>query len=190
MTTLKNKRLSDGNRSSLYRLAARKIEETTDTTELDETYAAAKAIAHKAAATTYPPKDMQVLKRYGATLEDECIYLAGPSAQYLELYLRCGDGIIRPYSRGCNRQAPFAVSDEDAAAITLYNDTKKLFDAALKTRRDDFYALINTAKSFNELSAIWPAAEELRQQIVGGNSLVAMNDEVMERIKSDPALAA
>ncbi len=187
--TPKNKRLSENNRNALLRLAAKRIEETTDAAELDVAYkVAAKAITD-ATAKTYPPKDMAVLAKYGCVENDSCIYFTGSNGAYGQFFFRSADkGPQRPRLRNCNNRNPFLLDDEGSEAVTRYQELLETHKASLKQRQNDFSALIATAASFNELAAIWPAAEELRESIVGaGTSLLVMNADVISRIKADPA---
>ena len=63
--------------------------------------------------------------------------------------------------------------------------------AAIKLRENDFKALIWGAKSFNEVASVWPGAETLRETIVGtGTALAVLSSEVIDRLRTDQALAA
>lgn len=186
----KNKRLSEGNRNALIRFAFARIKETAGTVEFDAAYQVAAKAMSVAIAAKYPKKDMDVLKKYDVTQQDTCVYYAGSGAQYGQFEYRRDDDAIpsTPRSRYCNERTPYALDEAGTEAVTSYQSLLEKHDAVLKRRYADFRALIKTVATFNELATVWPACEELRERIVGvGTSLLVMNDDVLARIKNDPA---
>jgi hypothetical protein len=189
----KNKRLSDHDRAALYGLAKKRIEETQDTTELDAAYDAAAAAVHDALVEKYPQKDMKVLARYDAATSDACVYVSRGHYDYDQFCFREGDKRIplRPgRSGGCNSRNAFMLEGERADIYIAFTKAKEAHEAAIKQRFADFKALIFASKTFNEVAEVWPEAEQLREAIVGTSSaLVVLSNDVVERIKSDPAYA-
>jgi hypothetical protein len=190
---LKNKRLSDSNRNSLYNLARKRIVETQDSTELDNAYEFAADAVHNALVEKYPQKDMKVLARYDAASPDGCVYVScGGYYEYDQFCFRSDDKRIplRPSGRGCNSRNAFMLEGEAADAFRAYKKANEARDEAIKQRFADFKALIYAAKTFNEVTEVWPEAEQLREAIVGTSSaLVVLSNDVVERIKADPAYA-
>lgn len=191
--TRKNKRLSQGDRNDLYNLAKRKVVETQDTTELDAAYDVAAGTIQKLMLQLYPAKDMEVLARYKAATVDRCIYYSTGGMDYQQFDFRVDDARapLRPRERGCNSRTPFMVEGADEAAMKAYFAAKKSHKEKIEARNSDFAALINGAKSFNEVAGVWPGAEALRSTIVGHETALAvLSSEVIDRIRADNALAA
>jgi hypothetical protein len=190
---LKNKRLSDRDRDSLYKLARKRIEDTQDSTGLDNAYEFAAQAVHDALVEQYPQKDMRVLARYDAATADSCVYISRGHYDYDQFCFREGDKRIplRPgRGGGCNSRNAFMLEGERADAYSAYNKAKEAHEAAIKQRYADYQALIYAAKTFNEVTEVWPEAEQLREAIVGTSSaLVVLSNDVVERIKNDPAYA-
>ncbi len=188
--TPKNKRLSEQNRDALIRFAFSRIDETASAPDFDTAYAGAAKAMTAAVNAKFPKKDMDVLKKYEVARQDSCVYFSGAGAQYGQFEFRDGDASTpwQPQARYCNQRTPYALDEAGTEAVVSYQAALEAHTTSIKQRYADFRALIKTAVTFNELVAVWPAAEELRERIVGvGTSLLVMNDDVMARIKADPA---
>jgi hypothetical protein len=187
----KNKQLSNSNRETILRFADRQIRETQDRTAFDAAYEVAADAIAKAVDREYPAKDMKVLARYEMARPDDCIYISdGGYGSYERFAFRKDDKRIplRPRT-GCRSMKPLMLEGKEADAWRAYVAAEKEYAAALKTRRSDFAALVAATTNFNALVEIWPAVEVLRTEIVGASaSLSVMSDEVLARIKADPAL--
>ena len=187
----KNKRLSDSNRATLLRFAYKQIDATQDRAELDATYEAAASAVAAAVERAFPAKDMKVLAKYAMASPDRCIYVsAGGNGDYDRFEFREDDKRIpvRP-SQYCRRQ-PVMLEGAEADAFTAFKAAETARKEALRRRGDDFKALIYNTASFNALAEAWPAVEEMREAIVGsGSALSVLSNDVMDRIKADPALA-
>jgi hypothetical protein len=187
----KNKRLSQYNRDDLTRFARKQIASTADATELDAAYERAAQAVHDALVEKYPQKDMKVLQRYDAASADACIYVSSGYYNYDQFCFRDDDKRIplRPgRAGGCNSRNAFMLEGDRLEAWEAYKDAQAAHDAEIKRRLSDFTALINGAKTFNEVADVWPAAEVMRESIVGsGTSLTVLSDDVVSRIKADPA---
>lgn len=188
---LKNKRLSQRDRDILTKFATQQINKTEPSDALDAAYEAAASAISAVVEAKWPQKDMKVLAKYQMASPDECVYVSGGGfGAYDQFCFREGDKRIalRP-SRNCRNQ-PVLLEGEAATAWETYEAARKERDAAIKARRADFAALIFNTATFNALAEVWPAVEALRGEIVGsGASLSIMSDEVVARIKADPALA-
>jgi len=193
VTKLKNKQLSNGNRETILRFACRQIKETQDSTALDAAYEAAAEAVAAAVEQRYPAKDMKVLARYDMARLDACIYISdGGYGSYDRFQFRKEDKRIplRP-GTSCRSMAPLMLEGASAEAYRAYVAIEKEYNAAIKTRQDDFKALVYNTTNFNALAEIWPGVEKLRSEIVGSSaSLSVLSNDVVERIKADPALSA
>lgn len=189
--TQKNKRLSQYNRDDLSRFAKKQITTTADTADLDAAYERAAQAVHDALVEKYPQKDMKVLQRYDAASADACIYVSSGYYNYDQFCFRDGDARIplRPGSAGgCNSRNAFMLEGDRLEAWEAYKDAKAAHEAEIKRRLSDFNALIHNAKTFNEVADVWPAAEAMRESVVGsGTSLTVLSNDVVDRIKADAA---
>lgn len=187
----KNKRLSQYNRDDLSRFAKKQITSTADTTQLDAAYERAAQAVHDALVEKYPQKDMKVLQRYDAASADACIYVSSGYYNYDQFCFRNGDTRIplRPGSAGgCNSRNAFMLEGDKLEAWEAYKDAQKAHETEVKRRLSDFNALIQNVKTFNEVADVWPAAEAMRESIVGsGTSLTVLSNDVVSRIKADAA---
>lgn len=190
-TSQKNKRLSKRDRAILTEFAAKQVSGTEPTDALDAAYElAADAISAKVMADN-PPRDMKVLKRYNLANKDQCIFISqGKGWGYSRFRFREGDGRVHLRAirwGGCDRN-PILLEGEAAAAFGKYTAAAKAWDAAISDRLGDYKALIQSARTFNELVDAWPAAEGVRAQIFGtGTAIQVMNPDVARRIKQDAA---
>jgi hypothetical protein len=188
---LKNKRLSERDRDALYSFARKCIAETQDASAVDAAYDVAAQAVHDALVEKYPQKDMRVLERYDAATADSCVYVSRGHYDYDQFCFRDDDKRIplRPgRSGGCNSRNAFMLEGERADAYAAYTKAKEAHESAIRQRFNDYKALIYAAKTFNEVSEVWPQAEQLREAIVGTSSaLVVLSNDIVARIKSDPA---
>lgn len=187
----KNKRLSESNRNTFAKFAHKQIVETESTKVLGAAYdKAADAIA-AAVEREYPAKDMKVLAKYEMASADSCIYVSvGGHGDYDQFEFRSEDKRIptRP-DRYCRRQ-PILLEGDEGKSYREYAAARKEYKSAVDKRLADFKALIWNTPTFNALVDVWPAAEALRDEIVGsGAALSVLSEDVVKRIKADPALA-
>lgn len=185
----KNKRLSNGDRDTLYTFAKKQVEATENSATLDAAYDAAAQVVHDLMVEKYPPKDMKVLERYGVAEADACIYVTRSQYDYDRFTFRDGDKRVpmRPHGY-CNRNAPFILEGDARKIYDAFKDAEKAQSEALRKRVADYKALIYGARNFNEVVSVWPAAEVLREAIVGtGTALQVLSDDVVARLRKDAA---
>lgn len=191
MTSMKNKRLSQNDRDVLYRFAKKQIAATQDSAELDAAYEAAADAIHAAVVEKFPPKEMAVLVKYEAARPDACVYVTSPDNifNYDRFSFRAGDKRITARPRQNCRGMPIALEGERAAAYANFKAVSDAYDKQVTQRLGDFRSIIFGSGTFNALADIWPAAEALRGEIVGSSAaLSTMSEEVIARLKADPAL--
>jgi hypothetical protein len=185
------KRLNNGNRRDLRTLAWRMIRETTDTSEVDAAYAEAAKVISEEVSRRYPAEDMAVLAKYEMSHPDTCVYVSRGGQDYDVFHFRDDDPLtpVRPGSRyDCNRRNPILLQQSAVEALDRFKSANAKSDKDAQRRQADFYALINDAKTFEDVVAVWPAAERLRSLICGtGTAITTLSAEVMDRIKSDAA---
>jgi len=190
---LKNKRLSNHDRNVLRRFANKQIGATQESVDLDNAYEHAAEAVHAEVVKRWPQKDMQVLAKYDAASRDACVFVAGNSEwDYEQFNFKDDDKRIpfRPSRSNC-RRLPIQLEGDAAQAFAAYLKARTAHEAAIEKRQEDFSALIWNTTNFNALAEIWPAAEALRGEIVGHSaSLSVLSEEVVDRLKADPALLA
>lgn len=192
-TPQKNKRLSQANRDTLYGFAKKQITATESSADLDAAYEAAAQAVHDAVVAKYPQKDMLVLERYAAATRDACIYVSSGHYDYNQFRFRDGDKRIplRPgRGDGCNSRNAFMLEGAPLETYEAFVASTKAHETEIARRLSDYKALILGANTFNEVVAIWPAAEALRESIVGtGTALTVLSSDVVARIRADAAAA-
>lgn len=183
--------LNKAHREALLNLANKLVHETQDKAALDAAYDACADMVSKLVQAKFPPADMEVLKRYEQAYPDACVYISAGWGGYERFNFRDGDERIpmRPGDRyGCNSRNPYLLTDEQTAIYDAFKLADKEHGIAIKTRYADYRALIESARTFEELVEVWPAAEQLRERICGQSRAIAvMSEEVVARIKADPA---
>lgn len=185
---MKNKRLSNGDRNTLTAFAKQQIEATEDKSAYEAAYERAATAIHEVVVAMHPQKDMQILAKYDCASPDPCIYVSTGGYNYERFEYVSGDKRIaqRPL-RNCRTQT-IVLEGEAEEAFDAWRAAKKALEDGRKQRLNDFRALILNSRSFNQVAETWPAAERLRETIVGaGTALVTLSDEVVDRLKSDAA---
>lgn len=183
------KTLNKTNREALVALARRLVNETENTDAVDATYHIAADIVASLVEQKYPKSDMEILRKYKVGLLDTCVYISAGYGGMDQFRFRLNDERI-PYTPDgyCNRHTPYLMNEDQAKAVEDYSKALKEYDASVKTRVNDFEALIYISRTFEDLVEIWPSAGRLRERICGTNtSIAAINDDVIKRIKSDAA---
>jgi hypothetical protein len=187
-----NKRLNAGHRDALKSLANKLIVSTADRGALDKAYAEAAKAVNALMVKLYPPADMAVLRKYGQATPDQCVFLSTGGSNYERFEFRADDPLIpvRPgSSRSCNHRTPHLLDEAQERAVKAHTDAKKAYEKDIAQRRKDFDTLIDSALTFEELVAVWPSADQLRERILGTSRAIAvMSAEVVERIRADAAL--
>jgi len=176
-------------KDALLSLAIRQIEETEPSKAIDKAYGPAARIMAKHMKGRFPPADMLVLKKYDLTQVDRCQYYTNGAGGYQQFTFRDTDDVpLIVVSRYCNSRNPYLLTEAEFETVDAYNKAREAFKKSIGARFDDLSALIKSSKKFNELAAVWGGAEELRDKIVTtGTALVTLSEEVIERIKNDPA---
>lgn len=193
---VKNKRLAERDRDALMQFAKKQIAATEDRGSLDATYERAADAIAALVRKENPPADMKVLAKYGLAGIDGCVAISSGGGDVQQFNFKDDDPRIpmRPYSRrGCGygQRAPILMDDTTHEIHKVYAAELKASRDQAKIRFADFKALIWGTNSFNALAEVWPAIEVMREKIVGtSTALSVLSDEVIERLKSDPALEA
>lgn len=193
---VKNKRLAERDRDALLQFAKKQIAATEDRTTLDAAYERAADAIAALVRKENPPADMKVLAKYGLAGIDSCVAISSGDGDVQQFEFNKDDPRIpmRPYSRrscGYGQRAPILMDDATHEIHKVYAAELKASKDQAAKRYSDFKALVWGTNSFNALAEVWPAVEAMREKIVGtSTALSVLSDEVIDRLKADPALAA
>lgn len=176
-------RMNDSHRQFLRNLAADTVKKLVDAKAMDAAYKLAVPLVRKAVETKYPPKDMEVLKKYECADVDTCVRLQ-LTAGGIEQFEFCdADAVYRPDTGSCRRHI-YATDAATSKAVSAYLLEREKFQKLKSQKLGDYIALIDHAQTLEQIESIWPEASALRGRI--GRALpVVLSDDVIARIKAD-----
>lgn len=143
----------------------------------------AEGLLREAIKNAFPEEDLKVLRKYGMLYNTHLL-------QFTELDSKC----VRSFwfeeqvqvPSGSTARGLFPVDKETMEAIQAYDKEENLEETFSNQRMRDYRALINTSRTFEDVAAVWPTAEKLREELCGTqNSVVALSSEIIERIQKD-----
>ncbi len=177
-------RLNQSGRDALGQLARKLVSCPAEQVAADDAYKATSALVRKMVEIRFPPKDMAVLKRYDVARPDGCLRMNLVPGGFQVWKLRQDDKPPLQPTNGCHTYAP-----DEATSIAV---TKSVMaDANLAKAKEkklaDYYALIQSATSFEAVLEVWPEAEEARSSCGAAQLTVAISSDVVARIRADIA---
>lgn len=182
-------RLTQSMRQALKQYARKALSEAEDTATVDSTYNVAAQLVKTHVESLFPPKDMEVLAKYNACYRDACVnnHRSFTFAFYEQRY---APRVPRDGNSCSTREYAFDAATK--AAIERYNLAVSLRNDKVEAKLRDYVSLIYSARTFEDVTDVWAAAEVLRSQLhIATNSLVAVNADVLARIRdSNVKLAA
>lgn len=169
-------RLNQWDRKRLLKLAVERCNPKAERKRLDKTLEKAAALVRKVIETKYPAADMAVLAKYQYGREDTCFKLRLADGSIDEFRFPDGQGI-----RVANRYYLGDIYDagdaKTTAAAKVWRTAADAFEAERKKRIAAYEALIAAARYFEDVTAVWVEAEELREAICGKVHLPALLTE-------------
>lgn len=175
-------RLTNNHRDILGHLARELVSCPVEKQADIDAYAAAAPLVRKMVEDVQPPKDMKVLQKYGCANIDDCIRLSLSAGGYTHFYFEKGKG---PLTTSCKT---FLSDEATTAVVNARLKAAEALKKATEAKLSDYYSLIQSSKTFEEVLEIWPEAERLRQHICGSShALVTLNPEIAARIQQDVA---
>jgi hypothetical protein len=192
MSTKTNKRLNEKDREILKNFASNNISCEAEQANYEKAYKAAKTTVLKVVQSRFPVKDMKLLLKFEVAQPDKCICYSG----YYDI-----DGQFRfhhddkdiplvPKSGGCHTRG-YDWSKEDREILSAYQLARQALEKAKNEKNNAYYRLINGSTTFNDIVAVWPAAEILRDKIIPQNTeqraLAVLSQEAIAMIKADNA---
>jgi hypothetical protein len=139
----------------------------------------------------FPAKDMAVLKKYGVAGPDYCINGGTPEGMFLRFDFDREDprAPLVPGRYCSTRSIPF--SSETASAIMECDRADEVLAKARKTKMEAYKALIFSARTYEEILDVWPAAAALSDRIGSpSTAVVALSEDVARLIRKDNAGSA
>lgn len=174
-------------KDALKKLARRIVECHEQKAKLDKLYESAAVIVAKAVAEKFPPKDMEVLKKYGTSsmMDSPRVILADGST--VQFQYRDGDPrtpltpIHRAYNEIYRIEGERDSKTVDAAISALAD-----YEEAMRKKLADYNAVIDSTVYAEDLAAIWPdSADLIATWHRTSTALVAISPEVIDRVRKD-----
>ena len=187
-----NKSLNKADREALMNFASANISCAEEAAAMDAAYDIAKPLLLTTVHNRFPPTDMAVLERYGAARRDDCVRFGGSYDTESTFYFRKGDTDVPlvPRQTGCS-QLYYEWNKEARAALNAYVLARQAYEKARKNKLEDYRRLIVGSRTFNDVVAVWPAAEAMRAKLIPKTpqqrALAVLSEEAIARIRADNA---
>lgn len=190
-TAPKDKALNVDLRNKLKAFAITNIKCPVEEAALDTAYAVAKTFVVATVTERFPVKDMKVLERYGAAKHDGCIRFGGHYDNESVFNFKASDTApLVPRHTGCHERG-YVWSKEARDALNAYAVARMAHEKAFYNKKQDYMRLIDGSRTFNDVVAVWPAAEAMRPKIipvtVEQRALSVLSEDAIARIKADNA---
>jgi hypothetical protein len=182
------KRLNQSHRYKLVKFAEENV-------KCEEEYFAAVAARNEASSyvrevfeAKYPPKDMELLLKYGVAHRDTCVKGANSEGTVVGFEFSSEEEApLVPNCGSCkSRVLPFT----DHVCELVFEAARKNADykKAVGTKLQAYRSLIWDARYFEDVLEVWPAVEALRDQIgAPTTSLTRLSPQIAEFIRNDNA---
>jgi len=186
-----NKTLNKSDRKLLFTFAKSNITCPAEQAAFDAAYDTAKPFVIDAVHKRFPPADMAIMAKYGATREDPCIGFGGFYDPDSVFRFKPGEALpLVPRTTGCG-ELRYDWSKEALAALNAYVLARQAHRKALDSKIEDYRRLIIGSRTFNDVAAVWPAVEALRTKLIPKTpeqrALAVLSEETIARIKADNA---
>jgi hypothetical protein len=177
-------RLNDTSRRMLRALASDTVSCPEEEAALAAAYAAAEPLVRKMVKEKYPPRDMEVLHKYGAAEQDDCIKMqlhAGGVTQF-NFTKDTGPLVVERTTSG----AIYLASPDVTDAVLAWEAATAALKKAKTDKLNDYYALVNSVSTMEDVEEIWPDAASVRPRL-GSHALTLLSQETIARLKADIA---
>ena len=152
-----------------------------------EAYNNAAPLVREAVEKKYPQKDMKICAKYEAASVDDCIklQLTAGGVQEFRFIEKTGPLVVKKTYSG----QVYLADDPTTTAVLDWVEAHETHDKQLRALRNDYHALIQSAKTLEEVLEIWPevAGVELYAR---SNALTILSADVIARIRADVATRA
>lgn len=179
-------RLNQTHRDILCGFAKKAVECKAEQKVRDRLYAKAAVAVRRCIEKQFPAADMAVLAKYGASANTPIVNGGSPEGRFMSFVFDKNDEApVRPSRYNA------ALVNFDAKATEAIDAFELAADALIKAREtklSDYRALIASAKTFEDVLDVWPAASAVAEQIVHRpTSLAALSAEQIAAIRADNA---
>lgn len=189
-----NKQLSKTDRDILCKFALANVACPDEEKAFKEAFDAAKPHVLAAVHKRYPVEHMLIMQKYGATRRDECVRFGGPYDNDSVFEFDASDPdipLIPRYTDCYSAGRGYEWTDEARKLLFAYAKAKLELKKAQKAKYEDYRILICGSRTFNDVVAVWPAAEKKREVVIPqssqGRALAVLSEEAIARIKADNA---
>ena len=177
-------RLTHDKRQRLHKLARDLVTCHAEKKALNEAYKIAAPLVRKIVEARYPRRDMMICQKYQVADIDDTIRLNLTAGGVEEFKFKDKTGPLAVAGYCSNRM--FQADDAATDAVMNWVRARDSYRDAIKTKLSDYRALIEGARTFEQVLTVWPEAETLRSDM-GSTALIVLSDEVVDRIKADVA---
>ena len=157
-------RLSQKDREALMQFARETVTSPETEARANEAYEAAATAVIAHVDDKFPPRDMQVLKRYRVAAQDLCIN-GGEWISERRFEFRKDDPRVPILPKYSFDRRTFVWSREEENLLDQYHYTMAAHKEAIDNKLCHYRALIIGAKSFEDITAVWPAAAKLQRKM-------------------------
>lgn len=167
-----------------------KLKERTDYTELDKARKTYQDLMNKILMKKYPPKEMEVLRKYEKTEIRTCYHGVNlDNQQHVSLEIPYEDRDSFSFvetPKGFDFGRGIAVSAKLIAAFENYCEIYDNIINAHQQKNKDYWSFIESCRYVEDIEEIVPLPAKLREALgAANNALVAINAEKLKDIKSD-----
>lgn len=182
-------RLNSAGRNHLLQLVDTTVDCPAERRTLEKAYAKIAPLAVKVVLAKHPNADMLVLKRYDCAHQVKEIKLSLTVGGVVEFeFDPAQHELYRPEKYRWGASTIYAADERLTAAYQAWEQARDAYQKAVKDKRADYKALVNSARNLEEIEAIWPAAASARSAIIR-NLPATLTPDAIARIKADVAAA-
>lgn len=192
MSKTRNKALNQTDRDRLLTFANSNIACPAEQAVFDAAYLKARAIVLVVVRDKYPPKDMKVLDKYKVARHDTCIRYGARYDSDSAFHFKDDDKDVPlvPGISDCSGRT-YEWTAEHRSVLDEYQLAREALKKARKEKFDAYKRLVTGSRTFNDVVAVWPAAEALRDRIVPETNqqraLAVLSAEAIAMIRADNA---
>lgn len=170
-------RMTEGQRRRFRDLAEKLVKPTAQFNALTKAYEKAAPRVRKCVEAKYPPKDMDICKKYNVAFGDDCVKLQLTSGGVNRFTFTDGEGPV--VAGGCQI---YLADEATTNAFESWRQAAEAYETERVARLRAYHAVIAAAQFVEEVIEVWP---EVAAHIPKRQELIAVNDEVLAQIRAD-----
>lgn len=180
-------RLTAAMRSALYQLAKKTILTPKETTAERKAYGKVAALIRKDVDAKITPSDLVVLKRHDCVMQKDyvhIIYKDNRDKQLLYTSFKFDADIPNVWVK--SNHYGTLISEPTYTSYMAWDAAVQAIKSAYETKYNDYASLIRSAKTLEEIEAVWPAAKAARTT-PQTMSVSLLTPDLLTRIQADQA---